>query len=242
MINMKQAIAAALAVVLAAPVAAAQLTAKYKVTSAVGSGNDHAVWIKGGLGAGIGSDFDFDSYGLMRLYDDGTATMKGKLVSQTRKDAGFVMSYIWDNTYAGFSPKFKSENGSKAVAGETFYRDLEGGTLSGRGVLKGLELSVTRKPAKGPYATQIGPSNGMNKGANNKNKNFGIATWFSISVDQADCEICLNNTSIASLNGRQGDINADLAPVPLPAAGMMLVGGIAVLGGVGRRAKGARQA
>lgn len=234
-------IVAALCALVAGSASAAQLTKKYTVTSAVGSGADHAIWISTGLGNGVGRDFDFAPAGVFSLYSDGTAKMSGHLVSQTNANAGFKLNFNWDNTFAGFTPKFKSENSSKEVLGQTFYRDLEGGTLSGTGILAGLELTVTRKPATGPYATQIGPSNGVNNGANNKNKNFGMATWFSINVTSANCSICDNNSVIANLNGRQGDINADLAvaPIPVPAAGFLLVGGLAALGGLRakRRAK-----
>lgn len=225
----------ALALTAAAPVSAASVTAQYKATSAVGSGSDHSIWISSGLGAGIGSDFDFNPAGLFALFSDGTATLTGNIVSQTRADAGFALSFNYDSTFDGFSPAFKSENGSQAVAGQTFFRDLESGSLSGTGVLAGLELTVTRKPLNGPYATQIGPSNGVNNGANNKNKNYGLANWFSINVIRSDCSVCDNNSVIANLNGKQGDVNIDLAPVPVPAAGLMLIGGLAALGGLHRK-------
>jgi hypothetical protein len=117
-----------------------------------------------------------------------------------------------------------------ATAG-TFYRNLTGGTLIGTGILAGLNLTVTRKPIDGPWATQIGGSNGTNNGANNKNKNFGMANWFMINVTTATCRICSNNSVIANLNGKQGDINIDLVPVPVPAAGFLLIGGLGALAG-----------
>ncbi len=233
---MKKLIATAVfALTFAGAASAATITAEYDATSAVGSGADHSIWISGGLGAGIGSDFDFDPAGRFTLYDDGTATLKGSIVSQTRADAGFTLSFDYDSVFDGFTPKFKSENGSKEVLGSTFFRDMEGGTLIGTGVLAGLNLSVSRKPVDGPYATQIGPSNGTDNGANNKNKNFGMANWFMINVDSATCSVCSGNSVIANLNGKQGDVNVDLAAVPIPAAGYLMFGGLFALAGLRRR-------
>lgn len=231
---------------------AATLTTSYSVTSAVGSGNDHSLWIRNGLGGGIGSDFDFKPAGLFSLFDDGTATLTGTVVSQNDMNSGFKLSFNYDNTYPfEGGPQFKSENGSAAVVGQTIYRDLESGTLSGFGVLEGLNLAVSRRPANGPYATQIGPSNGKNIGANNKNKNFGMAHWLTLQIiypepdknsdnvqrlfsDEYEyrCEIC---ERYAHLNGRQADINVDLNPVPLPAPVLLMLSGLAGLFGFSRR-------
>lgn len=201
---------------------AAMVTNSYSVTSAVGSGADHSLWISTGLGGGIGSDFDFDPAGLFTLFDDGTATLVGTVVSQDDSNSGFRLSFNYDDIFT-FMPSFKSENGSVETM-DTFYRDLEGGSLTGFGLLDGLNLSVTRRPADGPYATQIGPGTATNNVANNKNQNFGMAHWFTIIVDSATCQIC-DTDQIVGLNGKQGDINVDLNPVPLPAAAWFLISG-----------------
>ncbi len=232
-------IGAVFACLLANSAMAAPVTAKYKASSAVGSGNDHSVWISTGLGNGVGQDFDFDPLGVMTFFSDGTATLIGSIVSQSNANAGFNLAFDYDNAFiktdgSGFTPTFKSENGSMATI-STFYRNLTGGTLMGTGILAGLDLTVSRKPVDGPWATQIGGSNGTDKGANNKNKNFGMANWFMINVDSATCSICTGNTTIANLNGKQGDINIDLAPVPAPAAGFLLIGGLGALAGLRRR-------
>jgi opacity protein-like surface antigen len=58
-------IGAVFACLLANPAFAAPVTAKYKASSAVGSGANHSLWISTGLGSGVGTDFDFDPLGLM---------------------------------------------------------------------------------------------------------------------------------------------------------------------------------
>ena len=168
--------------------------------------------------------------------------LSGTVVSQDNANAGFVIDFDYNkffvtNGSVAFTPTFKSENGS-ASASDAILRNLIGGTMTGTGILAGLNLSVTRLPANGSDATQVGSSPGTGtRGANNKNDNLGMANWFKITVDSSACgTFCTTNASeISSLNGRQGDINVDLAPVPLPAGMLLLLTGIAGLGAARRR-------
>lgn len=221
---------------------ASTMTDKWLATSAVGSGSDHSLWISTGLGGGIGSDFDFSPAGTLSLFSDGTGILTGRVISQDNAGAGFDLDFAYDNSFDTFTsgPTFKSENGSVATA-STIYRDFEGGTLTGFGVLAGLVLEVIRMPATGPYAVQIGEGTASNNGANNKNKNLGMAHWMSIIVKSATCSIC-GSTQIQGLNGKQGDINVDLRavpldviPVPLPAAFPLLAAGLGAAGLLGWR-------
>ncbi|MEX0280965.1 MAG: hypothetical protein AB3N13_07205, partial [Arenibacterium sp.] len=86
-------IIAALCALVAGSASAAQLTRKYSLSPAVGSGADHAIWISTGLGNGVGRDFDFAPAGVFSLYSDGTAKMSGHLVSQTNANAGFKLNF-----------------------------------------------------------------------------------------------------------------------------------------------------
>lgn len=231
--NFKTLLATTFALVLATGLASAKtVTSTYEATSAVGSGSDHSMWISGGLGGGVGSDFDFSPSGMMTFFSDGTASLIGRVVSQSNAGAWFDMVFNYDDTFLQV-PLFKPENGSVQTP-STIFRDLEDGTLIGGGILAGLDLSVTRLPVDGKFAAQIGKGTATNNGANNKNKNFGMANWFKIGVDSANCSICSNN-KIAGLDGRQGDINIDLTPAPVPAAGLLLVGAIGALGSLRRR-------
>ncbi len=221
---------------------AATLDKAYKATSAMGSGNvtsDHSLWIKGGGTPIIGSDFDFAPAADFLTYTDGTATLTGKAVSQNVMEpghsAGFDVAFSYDSNF-GFTPTFKSENGSAAGA-DTFYLNLTGGTLLGTGLLKGLNLMVTRMPANGTEATQIGSGTGSVRGANNKNTNFGMAHWFFVSAITEGENTCTSTfCDLYELaDSRRGDINVDLAmvtrttPIPLPGTGLLILGGMGAL-------------
>lgn len=236
--------AAAVSAVTATSAMAVTLVEQYEATSAVGSGADHSMWLAPGVSHtyNIGQDFDFSPAGTFSLFSDGSAKLEGRVVSQSNKDAGFDLSFMYDNTFLQ-KPAFKSENGSKATP-ETRFLDLESGILEGFGLLKGLTLMVSRLPVDGKYATQFGPSNGDDNGPNNKNTNDGLAGWFKIKVVSNECKIC-NYWTKKKLNYAQGDINIDLdggpvgGEVPLPASGLLLIGGLAGLAGIRRKRRAA---
>ena len=237
------------AVIMAGGGSAATMTKQFDATSAVGNGSDHSLWFKLGIGGAAYTDFDFDPAGTLTLFDDDTMTLVGSTTSQNIPEiggvaAGFEIDFSYNNVFTNsggaFTPEFKSENGSVEVLGQTFFRNMTGGTLTGTGILDGLVLTVERLPEEGPEATQIGPSDGVNEGANNKNTNYGMANWFKITgiTDACTSTFCDSVTDdFAYLDGSQGDINIDLAPVPLPAGLLLLLTGIGGLAAV-RRTKG----
>lgn len=222
--------------------------ATYSATSAVGSGADHSLWISGGIGGGIGSDFDFSPAGTFQIDPLGVGSLTGAVISQTAPGAGFLVNFSYDLSAAGFTPSFKSENGS-AAAPDIRYTYLTGGTLTGTGALDGVVLTVDAKPLTGPYAVQFGSALPNTIGPNNKNQNRGLAHWFTISnVDILGCatNYCQSYSSnLTGLLDRQGDINIDLAldpnqnipEVPLPATLPLFMGGLGLLGFLSRRRK-----
>lgn len=218
---MKTILAFAAAVALAAAPASA---ATYKATSAIGSGADHSVWLKA---LGEDSDFSFDPFGTLMLGEQ-TGWLEGSAKSHT-KAGGFDLhfNYTRDLSAYGNDPTFKVENGSSEHA-DTFYLTMTGGTLKGFGYYAGIVFNTSTMPVPTDqtYATQIGTS------ANNKNDKYGLANWFFLETTQ----YCSNqNVNLCDVSWTQGDINIDLAPVPLPAAGLLLLAAIGGMSVFGRR-------
>ncbi len=195
---------------------AATVTAQSNTTSIVGSQENRDVWLSLGT-AGHGENFNLDPSGTMTFFSDGTSTLEGKVVSEADDNAWFDLSFNY------------VENG-------TSHRSLESGTLTGGGVLSGLELSVTATllPATSAQQTGIGTANRNNGG---QNSGSGVASWFNINVDSvANCLICLKRPgAIRALQNGQGSVNFQLTPVPIPATGVLLIGAIGALGFLRRR-------
>ena len=236
--------AAALLAAGASAASAASIVEEWTATSAIGAGADHSLWISTGIGAGIGTDFDFVAGGAFKIFDDGTGTLTGQVESQDSAGSGFAVSFDYDSDFSGntvTNPVFKSEHGSVETS-DTFYMDMEGGSLTGFGLLAGLNLNVSRMPADGRFATQIGSGTATENGANNKNNEFGMANWFFVTIDGTPtCAVCSNNSALTSIastaGGVQGDVNINLtpSPVPLPASGLLLLAAAGGLTGLRRR-------
>ncbi|MEM9473088.1 MAG: hypothetical protein AAGA00_14110, partial [Pseudomonadota bacterium] len=225
--------------------------ATFLATSAVGNGADHSLWIKNGIGGGLGSDFDFSPAGTFEIDAAGVGGLDGTVLSQSAGfgATGFVVDFEYDLSAAGFTPTFKSENGS-APGPDIAYTYLTGGTLTGIGALDGLVLTVEAKPLDGTAAVQYGSAPLTTEGPNNKNQNRGLAHWFSISNVNNGCTTtyCGGDgiaDAISNLLGRQGDINLDIAldpnqnipGVPIPAALPLLMSALGFFGFMGWRRK-----
>lgn len=212
----------------AAFTASPMLASTYSATSAINGNSDHSVWLSY---LGDDSDFSFDPAGIFML-DEGTGlgSLKGNAKSQTQS-GGFAVNFNYSTDLSAYdnNPKFKSENGSSKMD-DTFYLTMTGGTLTGFGYYAGIDFSTSTMPVPGDntFATQVGTT------ANNKNGEFGLANWFFVNASVEGN--CANEAiDLCDAIGTQGDINIDLAPVPLPAAGVLLLAAIGGFGAFGRR-------
>ena len=232
---MKCAATVAATLLLAAPVAASTLSptanGTYTPSSAIGSGSDHSVWLTV-FNQNKHRDFDFGEGASFVLDDDG-ALLTGDVFADNGRDGGFTINFEYTTdlpTYASADgePEFKSENGSQENA-STSYLHLVSGLLTGFGVYENANFVATAfpDPANDAYATQLGFD------ANNKNDNLGLANWFTITA-AADCTSWVCDQAEG---GVRGDVNIDLAPVPLPAAGFLLLAALGGMGVAGRRSR-----
>lgn len=192
------------------------------------AGRDMSLWINGGFATDLRGTFAFHDAGMMRMFSDGTARIEGRVLADDDHASGFDLEFSYDSVM-GWTPVFKHQFGSVEHGNES-YMDMERGVLRGFGRLEGLDLTLTRMPVAGPYATQMGGGLGPEIGANNHNANYGLANWFFVeSILSRDCAICADNAWLDALVGQNGDMNVDLiplSPVPLPGAGWLLLAGL----------------
>ena len=253
--------AAATIIISATSVQAATLASEYDVLSATSEWSYRDVALSlfamdadGNSNYMLTEDFEGIFYidetapGQMTETSAGNYEITGRVVADDSavlgEISGFDMSFVYSDIL-DFTPMFKSEGGvgpngrvDSVETGNETYLNMVTGTLTGYGALAGLDLTLTRMPANGPYATQIGAGSADALGANNHSRNFGLANWFFIdSVDSATCMICIGNDNITNMVG--GDLNVDLvstvSEVPVPAAGLLMLTGLAGFGAMRRR-------
>lgn len=225
------------ATAIAAPVSATPQNYVALPTTSEINGRTFNLWFDRRLNTGWDLNYVLTAPGKFNIQSDGTASLMGSARSLTDPTSGFHMSFTFDSDFA-YTPEFKPLFGAVEPT-NNFFLDLNGGRLSGFGLLDGLELDVFRYPDPDGASTQIGGGLTSDRASNLHNRNFGMSSWFEITnIAEATCAIC-SNTSIQTLQGAQGDFIFDLvpAPVPLPASGLMLFGALGAAGFALRRRK-----
>lgn len=212
--------------------------ATFKASSAIGSGADHSIWLSNGVSDSLtNKDFDFMPDGILELDANYNGTLTGTVKSQDATvDGGFTVLFNFASA-VGMSPaaKFKSENSSVLSSIDGFLANMTGGTLTGFGDLLGLNIDVSLMRGKNDeYAVQVGSGENGNNGANNKNTNFGMAFWFTSNATSTNCAVCDSSTA-GRLTNVQGDVNIDLAPVPVPAGAFLTLTGLGAIASIRRR-------
>lgn len=189
------------------------------------------------LASGLSAVFNFKDPGTFTLFDDGTATIVGKVYNDTDMASGFEFSMELDNTFLQ-TPVFKAAFVGVTAHGNEKFLDLESGVLTGFGVLDGLDMTISRFPVDGAAVFQYGGGITGVRGPNQHSPDFGISGWFGVeTVTSSTCAVCSNNPTIDRLAGSQADLVANLTvtTVPVPAGGVMLLSALGAVWGVRRR-------
>lgn len=217
-----------------APAQALELVNKYSVTTAYkdqyyGGGAGHTIY---GLDAGSlneRSSITTSSEDLFwEEYDDGTVHFYGTVYDKKQVNGGNASPFGWevdvhlvkrDGAGTGGPKKELNRNnpyGSGVVDPSTWsfydFSDNVASTLTGfGGEIDNLVLTIDDLTG-GKYPVQVGI------GANGKNSNLGMSTWFKAYDENGN------------LYENHADFNVDLTPVPTPAAGLawLFTGGAAI--------------
>lgn len=180
-----------------------------------------------------GTLFDFLSDGAFTI-DGTTATLTGTLSDGAGN--GFIVDMSF-NLFTGPEAKLELDDSAYVDNGGpvdpstwSFWDLIEGGvsTILGYGGYLGLDYDVISKPINEMMAFQSG------YGANGKNIGFGLSGWLFLD-GRTEFSDLLNPCPVPTSGmGNTCDFNVDLTPVPLPASALLLIGGVAALGGLRR--------
>ncbi|MDG1158890.1 MAG: hypothetical protein P8N19_05310, partial [Flavobacteriales bacterium] len=155
-------------------------------TAAVGPNGAWALWLPQFEEAGLSNTDSFVPVNLtFEQYDDGTAHLFGEVVNDENPNQGFIISTWYENgmgwdewSNQDFPTSYKDDFGFGAIDNRfedwMYYITVDGfSTLTGTGELEGTVLYLSHAPSSHYFGMQCG------LGANDKNENFGMSTWFT---------------------------------------------------------------
>jgi hypothetical protein len=203
----------------------------YDATSVNTNGNLHTLWLPDLFSSpSVNAYWQFvPNPGKFKVAaGNATAHLTGTIVNNVMNNLSMMVdiAYTLRNPNQPGTGGFKGGSGDVSDAANWSFFTMTLATLTGTGDLGGLQLSLT-EIASVPF--QLGD------GANDKNPGLGASGWFTWVVDSQ----ASNTTYSAQASPGHGDVNLNLklAPIPLPATGILLVGAIGALGAAAARKK-----
>jgi hypothetical protein len=214
--------------------AATMYEGTYKATSVNTGGNDHTVWLPGLFG-NVNAYWQFaPEDGKFKVGENNeTAHLTGRIQNNvsTNLQMDVDVSYVLRTPNV---PGDTVKQGGGTYDGTWSFFDISSAIMTGVGDLEGLTLTLSAFP--NPDVEDI-PFQ-LGDGANDKNGGLGGAGWFSWFVEVTDNYNGPDWFNSVDLGAKKhGDININLAPVPVPAAGLLLLAGLGGLGAMRMRKK-----
>lgn len=210
----------------------------YAASSVTTNGNEHTVWLPH-LFSGVTAYWQFaPDDGVLTVGEDNetahlTGTIQNNNVAEytLEVDAHFELTDPNEPGYGGGKKGGIKDGLTTDVIDTWSFFNLTSATLMGTqgSILEGLTLTLTQLPEDGKYPFQLGD------GANDKNAGLGASAWFKWEVSTS--QFYDGPTAFDTRDGGHGDfnLNLEMQAVPLPAAGWMLIAGVAGLGAMRRR-------
>ena len=158
----------------------------------------HAFWMPGFTEKGMSKNFYWvEGKGSFELYDDNTAQLTGRIVNAADASVKFdvMVDFIDPKTWSEWSAMGGTYKGSFQAAKDNhqdwIYSEMVGKIVGTSGSkYAGMTINLTQRPVNGPHRSQYG------KGANDKDGDFGLSTWFYIDSEM--------------FSDKRGDINVDI--------------------------------
>ncbi|MEM7470855.1 MAG: VPLPA-CTERM sorting domain-containing protein [Pseudomonadota bacterium] len=177
-------------------------------------------------GTGVGTQWSFDE-GSYFSYDGSTASLSA-IASNVGVSALKIAIEMTFDVATG-TPYCQSISCASLPTADWTYFTVSSSSWIGMGDMAGIVIDVTSDPRHNPQA-------GI--GANALDGDLGFSMWFDWTASGTATSPNASKYTFNTSGGTSAtDINIDLAPVPLPAAGWLLLAGLGGMGYMGRRKK-----
>ncbi|MFY7706557.1 MAG: T9SS type A sorting domain-containing protein [Flavobacteriales bacterium] len=185
-----------------------ELISSCDLSTAFGPGADWAIWLPTlyELGYAASTQFNFVGDGSFDQFVDGTAHLYGTIANNVNPNQQFVVDFWFENKsnweeWSALGRSYKDDLNC-VTSGQnedwTYYEMVNNfSSMTGAGDYAGDVLYFQHMPINYYFGLQIG------QGANNKNCNFGLSTWFYFNG-------FMDGNAINGL----GDVNADASCEP----------------------------